>query len=378
MYVSDFLISSGKNAQFEDMSDEVLAENLRLFYGCVRQIPKPGESIGREYSRSGYRNIRAGLQRHLVSPPNNRDINLMSGSAFRMANQVYEGKLKSLKRAGKDQTKHKPAIHEADMARFYDSGVISDTNPLSLLRKVFLEISLHFGRRGREGWRALTKESFSIQRDPNGLEYVTLNYQELDKNHQTTEEKTQCMFATGDVNCPVNSFKKYVNKLNVQCSAFLQRPLQHYEGKDTWYANAPLGVNSIGNMLKDISKESGASKIYTNHSIKASTATILKKAGYQPIDIMSVTGHRNVASLNSYASGPSIEERAKMSNKLAVFGKKNTSEVDTIDILPSSNTVSSAAVPAANSVVSCENTMSSIFAGATFSGNVTINVQICK
>jgi hypothetical protein len=378
LYVSDFLISRGIDAAFEKFSKKELADQLRMFYCCVRQKPGMGETTGKEYSRSAYRNMRAGLQRYLVSPPISLDINLMSDTEFRSANQVFDGKIVGLKKSGKDQTQHKAAIEREDMEKFYASGVLSNDNPVSLQRKIFLEIALHFGRRGREGWRSLTVDSFKVCKDSTGREYVTLNFQEFDKNHPGSEEKQQYMFSMPESNrCPVASFKMYCSKLNPNCSAFLQRPLQNYQGREVWYSNAPLGVNSIGKMLVEISRDSGASRLYTNHCIKASTATILKQAGYQPQDIMAVTGHRNVASLNSYAKGPSMSDRANMSLELAKFGGVEDQNDLQLDVMKShKGKATSTCVSSTVGTVSYENTVSSVFAGANFNGNVTINVQI--
>ena len=100
-FLSDFLVSSGRNAEFERHSDEELADNLRHFYAGVRQKPKNAEGQGKDYSRSAYRNMRSGLQRYLVSPPINRRIDLRTDNVFRGANQVYEGRIKQLKKEGK-------------------------------------------------------------------------------------------------------------------------------------------------------------------------------------------------------------------------------------------------------------------------------------
>jgi hypothetical protein len=299
----------------------------------------------------------------------------MSDPVFRPANLVYEGKIKGLKKQGKDVTAHKPPIDERDMARFYESGVLCNNNPVALQRKVFLEISFHFGRRGREGWRGMTRESFCIKKDAEGREYLTMSYNEHDKNHADAENKIQCMYANPESDlCPLKSYKLYLEKLNPHCNAFLQRPLPNYHGRQVWYANAPLGVNTIATMMKGISQDAGASRIYTNHSIKASTATVLKKAGYAPQDIMAVTGHRNVASLESYAQGPGQDDRAKMSNELAMFGKAANSSVDIV----TSQSGCTATLSTGSRSLSVDNNIGSIFSGAHFTGNVTINVQINK
>ena len=71
------------------------------------------------------------FQHHLVSPPY---------KCFQSSNHVFEGKLKELLKTGKDITVHKTAIEEADMRKFYESGVLSKNDPVSLQRKVFLKI----------------------------------------------------------------------------------------------------------------------------------------------------------------------------------------------------------------------------------------------
>ena len=43
-------------------------------------------------------------------------------------------------------------------------------------------------------------------------------------------------------------------------------------------------------------------------------------------DIMSVTGHKNVVSLDSYINEPNKDERAKMSHILSNFGQNDTAK----------------------------------------------------
>ena len=75
---------------------------------------------------------------------------------------------------------------------------------------------------------------------------------------------------------------------------------------DVWYDAAPVGVHTINNFVKNISMKSCASRMYTNNSVKATRANVLKKSGCQSQEIMTVTGHKNVASLASYALGPTL------------------------------------------------------------------------
>lgn len=75
-----------------------------------------------------------------------------------------------------------------------------------------------------------------------------------------------------------------------------------------------------------ISKTAGLSKRYTNHCIKATVATGLKKAGVDLLSIMSVTGHRNVKSLDSYIEGPTDQDRRQLSANLQNLGSETSNK----------------------------------------------------
>ena len=106
--------------------------------------------------------------------------------------------------------------------------MLSLDDPVSLQRKVFFEVVLHFGRRGREGLRTIRKEDIVFKVDEHGREYAMLGFNPLEKNHQglsaREREHSQQMYGTGNKNCPLLSLKMYLGKLNENCSAFFQRP----------------------------------------------------------------------------------------------------------------------------------------------------------
>jgi site-specific recombinase XerD len=302
------LKESGKREDFEVLGENELADSLRAFYGGVRQ------KNGAVYGKAALINIRYGIQRFLQSPPISRNLSLTRGPAFMQANNVLEGRLANIKKAGKDRSCHKNPINAEDMKKLYDSLDLND--PTGLQDKVFLDIMLHFGRRGREGLAEMTKDSFLVKRDQSGFEYVTLSFNEYDKNHKVEhEDKQQLMFASDDEMCPVRSFRKYVNVLNPNLDRFWQRPKKQGKGV-IWYENAPVGKNKLAKMLSRMSEKAELSEIYTNHSLKATAATVLKEAGVTNKDIIAVTGHRNPSSLDSYVRAPNMKRRHEMSHIL--------------------------------------------------------------
>ena len=137
--------------------------------------------------KSAFINLLAGIQRHPTSPPYDWLINICSNAEFRPANNALKGKLKSLKLAGEDLTKHKSAIADADLIKIKFHLMKNKENPQGLQDKVLFDLMFLFGRRGREGLRELRKDSFEFAVDGEGMEYVTLAYNEHDKNHHDLE-----------------------------------------------------------------------------------------------------------------------------------------------------------------------------------------------
>ena len=108
---------------------EELSLILRQLYAEIRQ------KNGNNYSRSGLTNIRASIQRHIASPPFNRNINIIRDREFGAANSVIQGQIKLLRQSGNDVTKHKQAIDNEDMKKIRASFDVS--TPSGLQNKVF-------------------------------------------------------------------------------------------------------------------------------------------------------------------------------------------------------------------------------------------------
>ena len=117
--------------------------------------------------------------------------------------QYFRGTVRCvLKKLGLAQVKHYPAISDK---LYYGSDVLSFENPVSLQRKVFLELMLHFCRRAMENLRELTIDDFVVEKFGNDAECVKKATDELTKNHRENDENQDLgvMKATGQKNCPV-------------------------------------------------------------------------------------------------------------------------------------------------------------------------------
>ena len=120
----------------------------------------------KEYSRSALNSIRAGIQRHLQSPPFNHKFSISLDKEFTEANNVLSGVIAKLKKDIKDKTTHEKEILKGDGEKLY-TNVFTDT-PQGLQYRVFYEIMLHLGRRGREGLHLMNKNFLKLKKDAKG------------------------------------------------------------------------------------------------------------------------------------------------------------------------------------------------------------------
>ena len=262
-----------------------------------------------------------------------------------------------MRASGNDVTQHKSAIQKEDMTKIRDNLKLN--TPQGLQDKVFIDIVLQFARRGREGLRELIKDSISIKTDAAGRLYATPAYNELHKNYNGQDPKVHgpkkvLYEQDGDANCPVKSLQLYLSKLNPNCEAFFQRPKSKYTPDGIWYEKAPVGKNLLSAKMSKVSTEAGCSEQFTNHCLRATATTLLSHAGFDGNDICAVTGHRSVDSLRNYVTGPSMDQRNKMSTALHNYGSSST------DVTEQADCSSENAVAASTSSQAVTHTMPSV------------------
>ena len=199
---------------------------------------------GSMYAKTAYRAMRHGLQHKFKDM---RSIDIINDPNFKSSGNAFVAQCVDMKKKGLAKIKHKEIITKRDMEKLYDSNVLSNENPKSLLRKVFFGLMFFFCRRAMENLRSLKKDTFSIKKDENGLEYVTLNIDEFEKNHSDGYDGG-VMYATGSKTCPVFSYKLYFSKLNPKIDAFFQRPKEILPFCGPWYDAQVIGIKTLSNI----------------------------------------------------------------------------------------------------------------------------------
>ena len=74
-------------------------------------------------------------------------MNIVSAKNFMAANKVFTDRIQINKAAGLDVSKHKTSVAPGDLKKLYDTCILSNDNPTSLLHKILLEYLFIYGRR---------------------------------------------------------------------------------------------------------------------------------------------------------------------------------------------------------------------------------------
>ena len=250
---------------------------------------------------------------------------------------VFTGRLRDNKEKGIDKSTRRLAIDAQDMEKLFKNyfmQAVTGTNTKVLLHKVFFDIVYYTGRRGKEGLRDLNKNSFAIKKGTDGLDYIELTFNEKTKRNQGHKNSSAqsalhndhhiISEQPDDILCPVRSFKKYMALLHDDTDVFFQ-----YPSKNDKYDRKPIGKNTLATMMKEISEDAGLSRIYMNHCKRKTTATGLKRQGFELHEIQNVTKHKNLDSLKHHISGPTYQEKQNYNQALLKYGQNEINKDET-------------------------------------------------
>ena len=314
----EWLGENDLNNEFETMLPSELDKLLAQFYVELRKVD------GTYYCKTSYVCIRAALQRHLQNPPWNATYCILKDTFFLHSNQVMQGVFKTLTLMGVSKVAHHTNIESGDMLKLVETGVIGTHNPRALSNLVWLSVALQFGKRGQEGYRAMTQDTFRRGRDDSGCHFYEYAACETQKNHSgrslaSTYKPQGRMYAQpDDPLCPVSAMDMYLSLLNPELPCLWQKPNDQKTDKNSpWFCKMPLGHNSLSNMMKRMSKDAGLSQIYTNHCTRATVSKALGDANFDRSDIIKITGHRDTRSLDTYIGGASSSKKRALSGTLS-------------------------------------------------------------
>ena len=327
----DYLEEKNLETDFENFDKEMLNDKLISFYVDTRKTD------GNNYKTSSLENFRHSLNRYLLQKTDGR-VNIVKDVAFTNANLSFRAMMAELKRNGMGITKHYPIIDKIDLTKLYASQSFDTDIPTGLANKVQFDIRMYFMRRGGENFHKMTVKTFQIlYHQETGLKYVCKAIDELTKNHRETD-KGHCGDGfmpemPGNPMCPVTSFEKYLSKLHPGTDRLWQKARNSYLPEESvWFSKVPIGEKTLQKFMPHLSEVCALSKRYTNHSIRATGATILSRKNFNNAQIMSVSGHRSVSSLAVYQR---VAEREKIDMGRAIGDCLNNDKA--LTTFPSNN-----------------------------------------
>ncbi|CAB4035897.1 Zinc metallo ase nas-39 [Paramuricea clavata] len=334
------------------MDDKTLDKCLCQFYAEVKKQEVE------DYSKS---TLKHGLERYLNCPPYNRGFSMSSNPAFKMSNSVLNAKIVFLKKQGKANIVHKPVLEAKDLTKLKNSDILNVSTHLGLLRNVWFHVSSFWCRSGRERQRKLTKDSFVFTEDANGGAFVTMAHSEGSENHpggihdNESFENLGRMYKTDAENDGVSALQLFITKLHPSCEAFFQYPKRKWSPADSaWYENKPLGVNTLGNMMKTISEAASLSTVYTNHSVRETSIIMWSNAGLTNRHIMAISEHRSEQSLVHYNQRPSSDQLKRSSEVISGALGDNTGHNKPLRKKPAVGIVSQTTVTKATTIASSD------------------------
>ena len=255
------------------MPDEVINKHLEVFYTEMKR--KDGRSVSWSY----FVCIRAGIFRYLRGPPHYREISYTLDPAYASSTRVFMSVVKKLKEA-EVTTYNRNSITKEDLLKINSAGAFDLNNPKELQEKVFFDIQYFLSHHTtKEEIRELTKHVFRLKTDESGKEYIEMQYSNKDRGCMSPR-----MYATGDETCPVYSLKKYLGKLDPLCPILYVHPKNQKAKSDPssiastiWYTTKPMGKNTIGMFMGNISKRLKLSYPYTNSYIRLTRKKLIAK-----------------------------------------------------------------------------------------------------
>lgn len=308
-----------ENIDYISKTKEELNNILSKFYMSVRK------ANGDKYRFQSLQQLRYSLNRFFKDTIN---IDIIHDTEFKTSGNIFNCLSKTLKKEGLGLTRHYPMIDPNDFNLIFNK--LSANTPTQLQYQCWILIMLYFARRGGENLETMKKDSIEIVNAADGRRYVKAGKDEATKNHQTSSRTDESLggriYSTGNKDCPVETIEKYISKLSKNHDYLWQRPKDSfYTEDDCWFQNRHHGHCSIVKFMKHISKLCGTSIIYTNHCLRVSTCNILDDAGYKDKDIMSISGHRSIASLDIYKKtkeSRKSEMSDKISESIGIYSKE--------------------------------------------------------
>ena len=253
----------------EDMSKGELDSQLRYFVFEARKCN------GEHYPANSLRDLFQGIGFYITNVLQ-KDWRIFSDREFVSSSQSLNAAMISANRNNirpQGDGPSAPVSKEAE-ERLWNIGILGSKTPKQLIRTVFFLTGKFFCLRGGtehrnlQWGRDITLEQTEFgevvaytnlhsKNNRGGLKQRSIKPKEV-KAYSNKDNPDQCF---------VNIYKLYARKReNISNEAYYLKPLEKYN--DKWFANSPVGHNTLANMMKNMSESAGLEGRFVNHSLK--------------------------------------------------------------------------------------------------------------
>lgn len=325
-----FLKQKKLSLNMEIIPKNILNNYLRYFYSQLATIN------GKFYAPATLVCIRAGLFRYFGTQLKRTDIDIIVDPTFKGANDALKAMVFKFKRSNQPKQEDAyPAIEVDDIIKI--RTYFDRSSPLILQREVAFNIIYYFNLRGRETLSFLEKSNISIETDSNAKKYLRINTDTLSKNAKVSLSAKHFEHAkqhrvyenvNDPLECPVKAFEFYLTKLEeLGNERLFPKPMTKYSSSSWYCSNAVVGKNTLDTLMSILSKELHLSKNYTNHCIRVTGITVCKEQGKTNEVIATISGHKNMNSVQRYSRKRRDESHYEMSESLQMGFSKDKFKV---------------------------------------------------
>lgn len=241
----------------------------------------------------------------------NRSWDFFKDNEFSKSRKVLDAKMRELTRNGVGLNKKKAApISVTSEQEMWDQGILGEDNPKKLMNTVLYLLGVQFALRSREEHRSLRfgDDSQLTLGVEDGVEF--LKYREdcsktrhggIQDRFRQPKEAIVYSGVTDSRKDLVRLYKKYISHRpqSTKTKAFYLRALNQPRG-DIWYADQPIGVNTIALVVKNLMNYKDDSNFYTNHSLRRTAVCRMNHAGIDIESIKKRTGHNTNEGVMAY------------------------------------------------------------------------------
>ena len=187
----------------------------------------------------------------------------------------------------------------------FKSGALGKGNPEQLLRTVIYMLGLHLALRGGVEHLRLRRPGFESQivsdiDEKSGKEILVYPKDPFQKNNQgglTSRQNNKIVrvFPASDISrCPMRLYLKYIRLLpeNKSCGKLYLRPRPKFS-PSVWYCDQPYGKNKVSGAVKKLCEIAKIEGKYSNHSLRATSASRMFQHNVSEQVIKEITGHKS-------------------------------------------------------------------------------------